>query len=131
METYPAELWVAATAPLVDFARARLTGSYTVTLSLEMKARLPQPAVLCVDVGTEVASASASLVTSPKASGDKTDVIWKESRIWVLLGESRLEAGDLVNITVSGAKPITQPTVRIATASNHQAEPARRQRRGP
>jgi hypothetical protein len=116
LETHPADPWFATIAPRVDIAATRLAGFHTVTLSFELKASLPRPGVLCVDVATDVLSASASLVTGSKASSGRTDVLWKGSRVWVTFGESRLEVGDLVNLTVSGAKAISRPaTVRIAT----------------
>jgi hypothetical protein len=119
LETYPAGSWFAVTAPLVDFARAPATGSYTSTFSVESKLSLQRPSVLCVWVGTQVVSASASLVSRRKGQGGKVDAIWKESRIWVMLGKSRLEAGDLVNITVAAAKRITRsPTVRMASEAS-------------
>ena len=119
METYPADSWVTAIAPRVDFAQARTIVDATLTLSFELKARLPQPGVLCIDVGTDVISASVYLVADPKASSGRIDAIWKKGRIWVMLGEARLGTGDLVNVRVSAAERISRPaTVRIAAAAS-------------
>jgi hypothetical protein len=117
METRSATSWIAVGAPRIELPRARHAESYTVTLSLEIKRALPPSTVLYVDVGTEVASAMASVNAGNADAKAKADVIWKESRIWVMLGEARLEEGDLVNITVSSAKRISRPeSVRIAKA---------------
>jgi hypothetical protein len=127
IETYPAESWIAVAAQRVEFAREQWTGSHKATLSLEVKQRLRHQAVLYVDVGVDVVSASVSLVTQREASGEKIQAIWKESRIWVMLGESRLDQGDLVNVTISSAKPISRPeTVRITSARREILQPQSR-----
>ena len=117
IETQPAEGWVAPTSVIVQFARERPTSSYAATLSLEVKQSLPELVVLCIDVGTDVSIASVSLVLKREASSKSTDLLWKESRIWVIVEDPRLREGDRINITLTSAKPITQSTsVRIGKA---------------
>jgi hypothetical protein len=115
LETQPAEPWLSASLPRLEFATARQTGSYTATLTLELKQRLPPSAALCVEVGSDVDAADVSLVTRRESSGANVEAIWKESRIWVILGEARLDRGDTVKIVVASAKPLARlTTVRIA-----------------
>jgi hypothetical protein len=118
IETQPAEGWVAPTSVIVQFARERPTKSYAATLSLEVKQSLPELAALCVDVGTDVSIASVSLVLEREASSKSVDLLWKESRIWVIVEDSRLREGDRIDITLTSARPITQSTrVRIGKAA--------------
>ena len=118
IETLPAEGWVAPTSVIVQFARERPTRSYAATLSLEVKQNLPELVALCVDVGTDVSIASVSLVLERKASSKSADLLWKESRIWVIVEDPRLREGDRIDITLTSARPITQSTsVRIGKAA--------------
>jgi hypothetical protein len=114
IETRPAEGWVAHTAAVVSFAKQVPVSGYTVTLSLKATQTLPQPAVVCLDVATDVAIASASLVLQRDVTLGSTDLIWKASRIWMTIDDPRLDEGDRIDITITTGKPMVRSiSVRI------------------
>jgi hypothetical protein len=111
VETHPAARWLEETSPRMGWAATRPMREYTSILSLEVRQPMPQPALLCVDVGTDVTTAIVSL-TLTSATWRQTDVAWKESRIWLIVDEPRLLAGDRIEITVSSDELIA-PAARV------------------
>jgi hypothetical protein len=93
--------------------------SYTSVICLEVRERMPQPAILCVDVSTDVDYANVSL-TLKTALWRKTDVTWKESRIWLIVYEPRLQEEDRIEISVTSSKLIAEyASVRIGSVLQH------------
>jgi hypothetical protein len=115
--TQPAEWLIGEASPRTEVATAWPARSYTTTLSFEVKQTMPQPAILCIDVGTEVASARLSLAPRRDSSRRACHAIWKESRVWAIVDTPRLREGDRLAITVSSARPIAPSApVRISRA---------------
>jgi hypothetical protein len=111
MKTLPAEGWVNEISPRMGSATTRPTRTYTSILALEVKQTMPDPAILCLDVGVGVSEAKVAL-TLKTAFWRTTDVMWKESRVWLLVDEPRLGEGDRIEITVFSSELIA-PTVPV------------------
>jgi hypothetical protein len=119
LETQSATPWVAEISPRMGTAKTRPMRSYTSVICLEVRERMPQPAILCVDVSTDVDYANVSL-TLKTALWRKTDVTWKESRIWLIVYEPRLQEEDRIEISVTSSKLIAEyASVRIGSVLQH------------
>lgn len=108
LETHTAEPWLSQISAVVKFAMARPASGYTTTLSLEAKQSLPHPAVLRIEVGTDVSIASVQLNLGRETSGARSELIWKKDRIWVTVVSPRLKERDRLDVTLTSVRPLSQ-----------------------